>query len=202
MKGGIKVDIGDRIQLIRKSRGYTLAKFAEPLGVQKAAISKLENSQVSLTEQMANSICREYGVNKDWLLTGKGDMDVAKEPIPLDAELQQLVDKMLLSSPLDIKRRLITAMLKLDSVQIEKAICWIKETFDLVDAPAASDSREDAPAAYREDMPAASAKKKPSEEMTIDEKVASYRAELEAEEAAQMSGASPTGEGDEAVKDA
>ena len=186
------MDIGDRIQLIRKSRGYTLAKFAEPLGVQKAAISKLENSQVSLTEQMANSICREYGVNKDWLLTGKGDMDVAKEPIPLDAELQQLVDKMLLSSPLDIKRRLITAMLKLDSVQIEKAICWIKGTFDLVDAPAAD----------REDMPAASAKKKPSEEMTIDEKVASYRAELEAEEAARMSGASPTGEGDEAVKDA
>lgn len=150
------MDIGDRIQLIRKSRGYTLAKFAEPLGVQKAAISKLENSQVSLTEQMANSICREYGVNKDWLLTGKGDMDVAKEPIPLDAELQQLVDKMLLSSPLDIKRRLITAMLKLDSVQIEKAICWIKETFDLVDAPAASDAREDAPAAYQEDMPATS----------------------------------------------
>ena len=174
------MDIGDRIQLIRKSRGYTLAKFAEPLGVQKAAISKLENSQVSLTEQMANSICREYGVNKDWLLTGKGDMDVAKDPIPLDAELQQLVDKMLLSSPLDIKRRLITAMLKLDSVQIEKAICWIKETFDLVDAPAAG-SGED------------------QKEKEIQAKLASYEAELRAEAASDKSGV--THDGSEYIAD-
>ena len=52
---------------------------------------------------------------------------------------------------------------------------WIKETFGLVEAPAAS------------------AKKKPSEEMTIDEKVSSYRAELEAEEAIRTLEASPTG---------
>ena len=65
---------GDRIKLIRKDAGLTLEKFGERLGVGKTAISKLENNERSLTDQMAKSIYREYGVNEEWLKTGEGEM--------------------------------------------------------------------------------------------------------------------------------
>lgn len=70
----IKLTQGDRIKLIRKDAGLTLEKFGERLGVGKTAISKLENNERSLTDQMAKSIYREYGVNEEWLKTGEGEM--------------------------------------------------------------------------------------------------------------------------------
>ena len=71
---------GERIKLIRKSLGVTLEKFGEPLGVTKAAISRLENNVNSITGQMVLSICREYNVNEVWLRTGEGEMFVKLSP--------------------------------------------------------------------------------------------------------------------------
>lgn len=71
---------GERIKLIRKSLGVTLEKFGEPLGVTKAAISRLENNVNSITDQMVLSICREYNVNEEWLRTGEGEMFVKLSP--------------------------------------------------------------------------------------------------------------------------
>ena len=71
---------GERIKLIRKSLGATLEKFGEPLGVTKAAISRLENNVNSITDQMVLSICREYNVNEEWLRTGEGEMFVKLSP--------------------------------------------------------------------------------------------------------------------------
>lgn len=71
---------GERIKLIRKSLGVTLEKFGEPLGVTKAAISRLENNVNSITDQMVLSICREYNVNEVWLRTGEGEMFVKLSP--------------------------------------------------------------------------------------------------------------------------
>lgn len=65
---------GERVKEIRKNLGLTLEKFGEKLGVQRAAISKMEKGQVTLTEQMAKSICREFNVSYDYLVDGTGDM--------------------------------------------------------------------------------------------------------------------------------
>ena len=45
------------------------------MGVQKSAISKIENGTRGLTEQMLKFICREFGVNEVWLRTGEGGDD-------------------------------------------------------------------------------------------------------------------------------
>lgn len=66
---------GERVKSVRKKRELTLEKFGERLGVTKTAISRIENGDRSLTEQMFKSICREFGVNEVWLRTGEGGDD-------------------------------------------------------------------------------------------------------------------------------
>lgn len=65
---------GIRVRTLRKDLGLTLEKFGDPLGVGKTAISKIENGENNLTDQMIVSICREYNVNEEWLRTGEGEM--------------------------------------------------------------------------------------------------------------------------------
>lgn len=65
---------GERVRELRKTLDYTLDKFGGKLGVQKAAISKIEKGENNLTDQMILSICREFNVNEEWLRNGNGDM--------------------------------------------------------------------------------------------------------------------------------
>lgn len=65
---------GQRVKELRKELNLTLEKFGKPLGVGKTAISKIENGENSLTDQMIISICREYNANEEWLRTGEGEM--------------------------------------------------------------------------------------------------------------------------------
>ncbi|NSG14206.1 helix-turn-helix transcriptional regulator [Blautia producta] len=65
---------GERVKELRKTLNYTLDKFGGKLGVQKAAISKIEKGENNLTEQMLLSICREFSVNEEWLRNGTGEM--------------------------------------------------------------------------------------------------------------------------------
>jgi transcriptional regulator with XRE-family HTH domain len=70
---------GERIKEIRKSLGLTLEKFGERLGVTKQTVSRIENGVNNLTDQMAKSICREFGVDYIWLTTGEGEMFVESD---------------------------------------------------------------------------------------------------------------------------
>lgn len=65
---------GHRVRELRKALSLTLEKFGKPLGVGKTAISKIENGENNLTDQMIISICRGYNVNESWLRTGEGEM--------------------------------------------------------------------------------------------------------------------------------
>ena len=65
---------GERVKEIRKNLSLTLEKFGEKVGAKKNTISAIETGRNSLTEQMAVSICREFNVNYDYLMTGEGEM--------------------------------------------------------------------------------------------------------------------------------
>ena len=65
---------GKRVFDLRKQLNLTLEKFGEPLGVTKTAISRIEKEERTITDQMSKAICREYGVNEEWLLYGTGEM--------------------------------------------------------------------------------------------------------------------------------
>ena len=66
--------MNERIKQLRKTLGLTLEKFSNRLGVGKTAISKLENNENNLTQQMFKAICREFNVNEEWLRDGTGEM--------------------------------------------------------------------------------------------------------------------------------
>lgn len=72
---------GERVKWVRKTLGLTLEKFGEKVGVQKSAISKIENGENGITDQMCKSICREFNVSDEWLRDGTGDIfvDLSKE---------------------------------------------------------------------------------------------------------------------------
>ena len=111
------MEMNKRVNELRKALGLTLEKFAEPLGVKKAAISKIENAQVSLTEQMANSICLVYGVSEEWLKTGKGQMLVDR---PLADELKEKIDSFIPKEEEDFRLRLVRMILAMDRQDMGK----------------------------------------------------------------------------------
>lgn len=64
----------ERIRQIRKAKGLTLEQFGERIGVTKSAVSKWENGGREITPQIAKAICKEFGVNEEWLNDGTGEM--------------------------------------------------------------------------------------------------------------------------------
>lgn len=72
----------DRIKKIRKDADLTQEKFAERLGIKRNTVATYETGKSEPMDNIIVSICREFNVNKDWLLTGKGDMyDVPEDEV-------------------------------------------------------------------------------------------------------------------------
>ena len=66
----------ERVKEVRKTLGLTLEKFGDRLGIKKAAVSKIEKGENSLTDANIKAFCREFSVDYMWLTTGEGEMFV------------------------------------------------------------------------------------------------------------------------------
>lgn len=65
--------INTRIKQIRKEHGLTQADFGERVGITYSAVSSLELGKSSPSGQTVKAICREFGINEEWLRTGEGE---------------------------------------------------------------------------------------------------------------------------------
>jgi transcriptional regulator with XRE-family HTH domain len=151
----------NRVRELRKALNSTLDKFAEPLGVSKTAISRIENGERSLTDQMAKAICREYSVNEEWLRNGTGEMFAAR---PIGDDLKAKIDYYLPDEGESFRLRLARMILSMDKEDMERLEAYARKYL------------------FPEE----------EEDPAIDQKVESYRAELEAEAASEKSKASQT----------
>lgn len=77
----------ERVKEIRNALGLSMETFGARLGVTRSAISRIESGAVSVTSQIATSICREFNVNNDWLVNGTGDMFIELSPQELAAKI-------------------------------------------------------------------------------------------------------------------
>ncbi len=68
--------MNERLKELRKCLKLSQKAFAEKLGITDSGLSNLENGKRNITEQMVKSICREFNVNRAWLVEGTGDMFV------------------------------------------------------------------------------------------------------------------------------
>ena len=151
----------NRVRELRKALNCTLDKFSEPLGVSKTAISRIENGERTLTDQMAKAICSVYRVNETWLKNGIGEMF---ETRPIGDDLKARIDYFLPDESESFRLRLARLILSMDKEDMAKLEAYARKYL----FPKESDTD------------------------AIDQKVESYRAELEAEVASEKAEASRT----------
>ena len=75
----------ERIKELRTQLGMTQAQFAQNLGVDPATISKWEHSG-KIPDRKQKRIEELYGVNREWLVTGEGDLFFKGKPKDLSLE--------------------------------------------------------------------------------------------------------------------
>lgn len=115
--------MNERIKELRDALGITLEEFGSRLGVTRTAISRLERGNRGVTDQMAISICREFGVNEQWLRTGEGEMFEQTRASVLDR----------LSTEYDLSREqrsVIEAFLDLDPQERDVILKYVHNVFD------------------------------------------------------------------------
>lgn len=101
------MELNDRIRYLRKELlNLTLDQFGEKIGLKKSALSHLENGNANITDQTRRSICREFNVNESWLLTGEGDVFLAKS---VNDEITDFVKKLQTDNE-SFKAKLITIL--------------------------------------------------------------------------------------------
>ena len=105
------MDIFDRIIKVRSESKESQEKFAAKLGLSRNFINQVENKKKNVSDRTISDICREYNINEEWLRTGNGDMTI---PISKDKEISRMLATVLKSDENDFKRRLISALSRLD----------------------------------------------------------------------------------------
>jgi len=79
----------ERIKAVRKALGISQRDFCAGIYLSHSFYAKIETGTRNPNERVYELICNKYKVNKDWLITGKGDMFSETPP---DAELLQITE--------------------------------------------------------------------------------------------------------------
>lgn len=113
----------DRIREVREHFGLSMEKFGSRIGIGKASISLLESGKNNPSVQTITLICREFGVNEQWLRTGEGEMFEQTRASVLDR----------LSTKYDLSREqrsVIEAFLDLDPQERDVILKYVHNVFD------------------------------------------------------------------------
>ena len=60
--------------LLESGKALSKGQISEKLSFKRSTFSELLNNRSNVSAETIAVFCDEYGVNSDWLLTGKGDM--------------------------------------------------------------------------------------------------------------------------------
>jgi transcriptional regulator with XRE-family HTH domain len=81
--------LNERLKIIRKTLNLTQKSFAKSIFISTSYYANIESGQRQVFEKIIDSVCKVYNANKDWVLTGKGEIFNTKPP---DVRLQELID--------------------------------------------------------------------------------------------------------------
>ena len=83
--------MNERFKLIRKKEKLSQTAFGEKLGVSRDVVGNIEYGRVEPKPLLINHLCEVFNINKEWLLTGKGEMySVSQNEIELTRLLLEL----------------------------------------------------------------------------------------------------------------
>ena len=116
-----------RIKHVRQALDVSQRDFAKQIFISQTLLGDIELGNRNVNERTIQLISTEFNVNKDWLMTGKGEMFTAP---PVDIQLENLIeifnqlDKGLRDYLLDQSR----GLLKIQKEKAEKPKIRNKET--------------------------------------------------------------------------
>ena len=106
--------IGERVKILRKELGLTLEKFGAPLGVQRSALSMIENDKSGIGDRTILLICREYGVSEEWLRDGEGEMFV---PVTRNENIARFAGELMKEETPEFRRQIVEILADLNDEQ-------------------------------------------------------------------------------------
>jgi transcriptional regulator with XRE-family HTH domain len=78
-----------RIKAVRKALGLSQRAFCRGIFLSQGFYAQIESGLKKANERIYELVSTKYNVNKEWLLTGKGEMFSGPTP---DVELEQLIE--------------------------------------------------------------------------------------------------------------
>ena len=79
----------ERIKLVRETLNLSQRDFAKKVYISQTLLGDIELGNRNVNERTIQLISTEFNVNKDWLLTGVGEMFVASPP---DLQLEKIIE--------------------------------------------------------------------------------------------------------------
>ena len=71
------VDINDRIRALRESLSISQEEFGKRLGVSRSVIKNIDYKKTVPKDLFIDLLCKTFSVNKEWLISGSGDMFIS-----------------------------------------------------------------------------------------------------------------------------
>ena len=65
---------GERLKYVRKMNNKTQQEIGELLHLSRDHVSRLERNKCDPTGSTIDLFCRLFGINKDWLINGNGEI--------------------------------------------------------------------------------------------------------------------------------
>ena len=69
-----KAELGERVKAIREHYGLPQPLFAKQINKTQGFVSNVETGRSGVSEETIKEICFLFGVNKEWLVSGVGEM--------------------------------------------------------------------------------------------------------------------------------
>ena len=119
----------NRIKEIRKDQGLNQTEFGERIGVKQGTIAGYENGLRTPLETVVASICREFGVFREWLETGEGPKYKTAPSGGIEQEIRDLLLNEVAEDPVAVAT--LSALFKMPPQFWE---IWREELYKAVEA--------------------------------------------------------------------
>lgn len=96
--------MNERIKEIREYYSLSQKEFGERIELKQNSVAVVERGKRNLSERSINLICKEFSINKTWLLTGEGDMFKGLTP---SEEIELFLSTLAVAGDENFKKRLI-----------------------------------------------------------------------------------------------
>ena len=114
--------INARIKELRKTVKETQEVFSSRIGLSRNFIAQIETGVKIPSDRTVKDICKEYGVNEEWLRTGEGEMFLPKTR---EDEIAELTMKALKDEPDSFRNNVISMLSRLteDEWKVLEKVC-------------------------------------------------------------------------------